>query len=279
MTDNKEDLVGRYSITDVPLGRIPTIDVLEMGIRKHQVTALLEIDVTNAREIIRSYELRSGDKLSFTAWIVTCISKSMEAHKQINSYLDVKKRKLITFEDFDVTVIVEKQVEGERIPLPYVVRKVNTKTIRDIGEEIHQFKTNGAGIRKEEVSKKQIRGLTTLGLRLPQWIRMLFWKRIGRDPLFAKRTMGTAVVTSVGMFGSVNGYVIPNTIFTSCFALGSIVSKPSVIGDDIMIREHLFMTVIFDHDIVDGGPAARFVGDMVSLIEKAYGLEELTPKY
>ncbi len=114
--------------------------------------------------------------------------------------------------------------------------------------------------------------LAPLLLRLPQAIRMIFWKRVVRDPLFAKKTMGTAAVTSVGMMGTVNGHVVPNTIFTSCFALGSIVKKPGVIDNQVQIRDYLYMTVLFDHDVIDGAPAARFVGHLVALMESAHGL-------
>ena len=50
--------------------------------------------------------------------------------------------------------------------------------------------------------------------------------------------------------------------------------KPVVVDGKIEIREMLSVTVSFDHDIVDGAPAARFTSQLKSLIESGYGLVE-----
>lgn len=271
MAKDNDGLIGEYTISDIPPSRIPTIDVLEMGISKHHVKALLEIDVTAALTAMKEYESRTGNKLSFTAWMVKCISATIEKHKPINSYINVKRRKMVTFEDIDITVIVEKEADGQKVPLPYVVRKTNEKTAEQIGREIHMFRDADFYQEKNQPSKK-MNGLSALYAFLPQSIRMMYWKQVGKNPFFAKKTMGTAVVTSVGMMGKINGYLIPNTIFTLCFGLGSIVKKPGVIENQVAIRDVLFVTILFDHDIVDGGPAARFVGDLVALIENAHGI-------
>jgi pyruvate/2-oxoglutarate dehydrogenase complex dihydrolipoamide acyltransferase (E2) component len=53
-----------------------------------------------------------------------------------------------------------------------------------------------------------------------------------------------------------------------CFALGSIVKKPWVVENEIEIRDILHMTVLFDHDVVDGAPATRFIMRLVDRIQK-----------
>jgi pyruvate/2-oxoglutarate dehydrogenase complex dihydrolipoamide acyltransferase (E2) component len=58
--------------------------------------------------------------------------------------------------------------------------------------------------------------------------------------------------------------------------VGSISWKPAVVDGSIEPREILILTVTFDHDIVDGGPATRFVRRLVELIESAYGLDGMT---
>jgi pyruvate/2-oxoglutarate dehydrogenase complex dihydrolipoamide acyltransferase (E2) component len=59
--------------------------------------------------------------------------------------------------------------------------------------------------------------------------------------------------------------------------VGSISRKPAVVGDRIEPREILNLTVVFDHDVVDGAPAARFVGRLVEAIESGNGLPETEP--
>jgi pyruvate/2-oxoglutarate dehydrogenase complex dihydrolipoamide acyltransferase (E2) component len=54
--------------------------------------------------------------------------------------------------------------------------------------------------------------------------------------------------------------------------------KPAVIEGRVEPREILNLTVLFDHDIVDGAPATRFVKRLVELIESGYGLDETVIK-
>jgi hypothetical protein len=57
--------------------------------------------------------------------------------------------------------------------------------------------------------------------------------------------------------------------------VGSIAWKPAVVEGRVEPREILHLTVTFDHNIVDGAPAARFTRRLVELIESGYGLEEV----
>jgi hypothetical protein len=57
-------------------------------------------------------------------------------------------------------------------------------------------------------------------------------------------------------------------------AVGGIAEKPGVVDGRIAVREYLYMTLSFDHDIIDGAPAARFISRMRELIESGYGLRE-----
>jgi pyruvate/2-oxoglutarate dehydrogenase complex dihydrolipoamide acyltransferase (E2) component len=63
---------------------------------------------------------------------------------------------------------------------------------------------------------------------------------------------------------------MPN--FSLTIALGGISEKPGVVDGRIEIREYLNITLSFDHDIVDGAPAARFSNQLKDLIENGYGL-------
>jgi pyruvate/2-oxoglutarate dehydrogenase complex dihydrolipoamide acyltransferase (E2) component len=91
---------------------------------------------------------------------------------------------------------------------------------------------------------------------------------------------GTVGVTAVGMFGEGQGgwglYTMP---YSLGLVVGSIAWKPAVVEGWIEPREILNLTVIFDHNIVDGGPAARFTRRLVELIESGYGLDEIRPVF
>ena len=88
---------------------------------------------------------------------------------------------------------------------------------------------------------------------------------------------GTVILTSVGMFGKSGGHGVG---FLPCHTLGltvgGIAKKPGLTADGrVEPREFLNLTVSFDHDIVDGAPAARFTSRLVDLIESASLLSDL----
>jgi pyruvate/2-oxoglutarate dehydrogenase complex dihydrolipoamide acyltransferase (E2) component len=89
-----------------------------------------------------------------------------------------------------------------------------------------------------------------------------------------KQSWGTVGVTAVGMFGKGAGWGIPTATPTLMITLGGIGEKPWIIDGQIAIREYLSLTVSFDHDIIDGAPAARFTKRLKDLIESGYGLME-----
>ena len=92
--------------------------------------------------------------------------------------------------------------------------------------------------------------------------------------MVVKRFNGTVLVTSVGMFGSFAGWGIPLAAHTLCVTVGGIESKPVLHNGELQEREHLCLTVTFDHDIVDGGPAARFIQRFVALVQAGAGLSD-----
>lgn len=79
--------------------------------------------------------------------------------------------------------------------------------------------------------------------------------------------MGNVAITSLGMYGKINGWFIPISIHPVCFGIGSIIKKPIVLYDQIEIREIINMTVLIDHDIIDGANAARFINLFIKDIE------------
>jgi pyruvate/2-oxoglutarate dehydrogenase complex dihydrolipoamide acyltransferase (E2) component len=79
--------------------------------------------------------------------------------------------------------------------------------------------------------------------------------------------MGNVVITSVGMMGLINGWFIHKSVHPLSFGIGSILKKPVVINNEIKIREILNMTILADHDVIDGAPMVRFLNDLTKYIE------------
>ena len=88
--------------------------------------------------------------------------------------------------------------------------------------------------------------------------------------------MGTTGVTAIGMIGNFPGGVIPlGGTATTLFVVGGIKKKPGVIKNKIKIREYLNLSISIDHDIVDGGPIARFVDTLTNLMENGFSLDNI----
>lgn len=104
---------------------------------KYPIQALVEVDVTMARTYFRDHKERTGETLSFTAWLIRCIAQAVSEYKQVQAYR--KGKELIVFDDVDVGFAMERQGQqegGGMMVAGAVVRKANEKTLRQVNEEI-----------------------------------------------------------------------------------------------------------------------------------------------
>lgn len=263
--------IGDYESRTFPLSRISTFDTVAVGLEKHHIKALIELDVTQARKKMSDLK-KQNVKVSFTSWLIKCIS---EATAQFNEIHGVKKgkRNVIIFKDIDISILIEREIQGQKVPLPYVIRNTNEKSIAQICEEIKVGKNMPINDLGDNVlGERKNTSLMKVYYMMPGFVRRLLLKSVVRNPFLTKQMMGTVVVTSVGMAGKINGWVIPVGIHPLCFAVGSIVKKPGVVENRIEIREYLYMTVLIDHDIIDGAPAVRALSKLTNMIENGYGL-------
>lgn len=254
-----------YQFIDFPNSRIGTFDVGVLGSRKHHIAALVEIDVTEAREKIRAERLNK--RISFTAWILKAIAETMVLHKEVGGYLWKNKKKVV-FDDVSIVITVEKNIAGVKVPLPLLIENINRKSPEEITEIIDSAKNSSVKNENDTVmSSKTSRLQMKLYYMLPRIIRQKLVGKIVNNPFLAKNMMGNAIYTSTGMAGNISGWVIPKSYHNLCFAVGSIAKKPHVVNDEIKIREIMHMTVLMNHDIVDGIPMAKFIADLVKKIE------------
>ncbi len=264
--------IGEYYVKTFPTSRLSTIDIGFISHMKHYVRALVELDVTVARKLI--YEKRrQNQNILFHAWLVKCISTAVEECKELHG-IRSGKRKIVLFDDVDISIMIEREVKGEKVPLPYMIRKANEKSITQISSEMKGGK--GQPIQNEGdyvLGKEKNAFLMKTYYALPGFLRRMVWKLIIRSPFLTKQNMGTVMVTCVGMMGKINGWVIPSSIHPLSFAVGSIIKKPGVKNNRVEIREYLYITVLVDHDIIDGAPAVRALSKLTRLVERGFGLE------
>lgn len=251
-----------------PRTRIATMDVCTIGKQKHHVSALLELDVTLGREKLKSCR-KESTHVSFTAWLIKVISLTVKEHENVAAYL-AGKRKLMIFEDVDVSFIVEKELNGQKVPIPLMIEKANERSLTSITAQIREAKQKelDAG---EIVLQKKTERAGRLYYLLPGFLRRLLWRYLLQHPRLAYSKMGNVAITSVGAIGKVNAWFIPVSLHPLCFGISTVLKKPVVVDDKIEIREMLNLTVLIDHDVIDGASMARFIRALALHIENGNG--------
>lgn len=251
------------TILPYPRSRLLMVDGGQMGLKKHTIHGLVELDVTLPQEIIRQHKAQTGESLSFTAFFLACLGKVLDMNKHMHAYRDWRNR-LIIFDEADINTLFEVTVDGKKTIRPHILRGVNKKSFQDLHQEIRAFQQEHKSSRESKFIDRFV--------MLPGFIRRFFLWILFKDPQLIKQYYGTVLVTSIGMFGEGGFWGIPVPNHTLQLTLGGIARKPGVVEDRVEIREYMSLTISFDHDIVDGAPAARFTQRLKELVESGYGM-------
>nr|WP_272954989.1 2-oxo acid dehydrogenase subunit E2 [Kribbella shirazensis] len=107
---------------------------------------------------------------------------------------------------------------------------------------------------------------------LPGFVRVALLGSLHRLPHRQRALAGTVGVTAVGMFGAGGGWGIGFQLHTLSIVVGGVARRPIFFQGVLVEREFLQLTVSLDHDVVDGAPAARFVGRLRELITSGDGI-------
>ncbi len=253
-----------YDYKKIPPSRIATIDTFSIGLQKHHISALLEFDVTDSRKKLQQLRKR-GVNISFNGWIIKVISHVLAMHPEACAFL-YNKKKLILFHDINVSFMVEKSIGRQKVPIPMVIEKTQEKSAQEITREIEKARSQVLSA-DDKIIHRQTTITEKLYYHLPGFLRRLIWRILLQSPKIIYPRMGNVVITSVGMMGRINGWFIHRSVHPLSFGIGSVLRKPVVDGNEVKIREILNMTVLVDHDVVDGGPMVRFLNDLTKLIE------------
>ncbi|MGA2789930.1 MAG: dihydrolipoamide acetyltransferase family protein [Candidatus Bathyarchaeia archaeon] len=165
--------------------------------------------------------------VSFTAFAVKAAAKALEKHAAINSTIEGDE--ITTYAQVNVAVAIHTE-EGLVAP---VVSKANEKPLKEINLVI------------DELSRKAKE------------------KRLSIEEL----TGGTFTITNLGAYDIESFAPVINPPQCAILGLGRIVYKPFALGGRVSARPSTMLTLVFDHRIVDGVPAARFLQDLKRNLE------------
>lgn len=233
---------------------------MAVGRRMTPMHGLIEVDVTEASQKVKE----AG--LSFAAFIVAAVGRAAARHPEVHAYRNWRGQ-LVMADFVDVTVMVEVETGSGPFPLALLIRDADIREVDDIGAEIRRVKHTPT----TSIEGRRLERWATVGGRLPGLPRV-FYHLLSRSTRM-RRISGTVAVTSVGMLGGGSGHGIGfPTVFSLSVLVGGRSRRPVVDDDEVGIADILDLTVTFDHRVVDGGPAARFIADLREILTNPHVL-------
>jgi len=203
-----------------------------------QLTTVVEVDVTRIASlrgrIKADFESREGVKLSFLPFFCKAAVEALKVYPQINSSIDMDAGTITYHESENLGIAVDTD-RGLLVPV-----------VRDAGD------LNIAGIAR----------------RIADLAERTRTNKVGPDELSG----GTFTVTNTGSRGALFDTPIINMPQVAILGTGSVVKRPVVISeggqDVIAIRSMVYLSLSYDHRIVDGADAARFLSTIKSRLEE-----------
>ncbi len=201
------------------------------------VTSFVEADVTNMvvwREKVKQlFEKREGTKLTFTPMFMECIAKVLEQFPYINCSLQGEN--IILKKDINIGMATALPSGNLIVP---VIKGANQLSIVGLSKAVNNL-ANAA--RNNQLKPQDTQG-------------------------------GTFTVTNVGTFGSIMGTPIIPQPQVAILALGAIKKRPVVIetpsGDAILVRHMMYLSMSYDHRIVDGAMGSSFLSAVAKAFEQ-----------
>lgn len=205
-----------------------------------QLTTVLEVDVTRIaslrQRVKASFEQREGVKLTFMPFFVKAAVEALKQYPQVNASIDMAAGTVTYYSDENIGIAVDTD-RGLLVPV-----------IKNAGE------LNIAGIsrRISELAERTRTG------------------KVSPDDLSG----GTFTVTNTGSRGALFDTPIINQPQVGILGTGAVVKRPVVVTDEtgqdvIAIRSMAYLALSYDHRLVDGADAARFLSTMKNRLEEA----------
>ncbi|MDA8179454.1 MAG: dihydrolipoamide acetyltransferase family protein [Desulfobacteria bacterium] len=181
------------------------------------------------REKMREIGEREGVRITILPFIMKAVAGALQRHPALNASLDEDRDEIVLKKRIDVGMAVDAE-DGLVVP---VVRNADAKSVIELAREIERL---SAGAREGTLAPENLSG-------------------------------GTFTISSVGSIGGLFSYPVINVPEAAILAAHKIVTRPVVRDGEIVPREMMYLSLSFDHRIVDGGAATRFLNEVVRRIE------------
>lgn len=216
-----------------------------------------EIDMTWAEQL-RLQLKEKGIKVTATAILLKAIGIAQRLHPASRTAI-LPWGRTVTFNDIVAGFTVERYVGQQPAVFFGSIESPDTKPLVQVAEELRAYG-------EDEISTVPQLDIEDRFNNMP-WLFRQFILWLGlRFPKVRLRYMGaTFGLSSLGKFGCRG--LIPPCVSTSTFGVGTIEPRAVVREGAIVIRPMMTLILNFDHRLIDGGPAARFMQDVQRLVE------------
>jgi pyruvate dehydrogenase E2 component (dihydrolipoamide acetyltransferase) len=197
-----------------------------------RVTQFDEADFTRLNELRKKFAAKyekQGARLTLTPLVLKAVAETLKKHSLFNSSLDEAANEIVLKEYYHIGVAVDTE-QGLIVP---VIRDVDKKSILDLAKELEQV---AAKARDRKISAEELKG-------------------------------GTFTISNQGAIGGAHFTPIVNVPEVAILGLGRGALKPVVRDEKVVIRMMTPLGLSYDHRVIDGGEAARFIVDLVSALQ------------
>jgi len=251
--------------------RSSSVVIESVGIHLKQQAALLEMDVTRTRQLIRLANRGSHSAVSFIAWLVATIAQTLKSHPDARA--DSAGPRHSDADPVTISLLVDRTVGNHRVTVPLTIRSADTRTL----SEIEMMITRARSVPMDEaalVTGRSTGAVATIYRALPAFAREGLLQRAVKVRKRRPRATGTVLVSASGMGGRVRGWFIPTSRHPMCIGIGGVTPKALVINGAIRQSEVFHMTVVLDGSVIDKTAASRWISELVRAVENARGLSD-----
>jgi len=249
----------QVQVQPFPSSRRLVTAAMRAGRRLAPMYGLVDVDVTEANRILACHD----PPWSLTAFVVASVARAAAAHPEVHAYRNWRGQ-LVTHRHVDVATMVEITTPQGLFGLPHVLRDADVRAVPDLTAELHRVKREPSASR----SGRLLERAAPIATRIPGAVPAIY--AVMARSVAVRQRVGTVAVTAVGMFAGGGGFGLTAPAMMSLeVVVGGMTQRPRAVGGQVAVRDVLDLTVVIDHNVVDGAPASRFGAELRELIESA----------
>ena len=249
----------RVKVRPFPSNRRLVTAAMRAGRRRVPMYGLVDVDVTTANRLLAGHD----PPWSMTAFVVASVARAAAVRPEVHAYRNWRGQ-LVTHQHVDVATMVEISTPQGPFAIPHVLRDADIRAVPELTAELRQVKRHPSA----SFSGRWLERAAPAATRIPGTLPVMY-AMMARS-VAARQRVGTVAVTAVGMFAGGAGFgITPLSLMSLEVIVGGMSQRPRAVDGQITIRDVLDLTLVIDHNIVDGAPAARFGAEFRALLESA----------